>query len=47
MYGPISHHIMPLVINSLEGGHIHMDMHTYIQTQPHTHVYQHPTQKPF
>ena len=28
----ISHHIMPLVMNSIGGGHIHMQTHTHIHT---------------
>ena len=45
----ISHHIMPLVINTLEGRptdtdtqtHRHTDTqtHTHTQTQTHTHIY--------
>ena len=31
----ISYHIMPLVVNSLEGGH------TYTHTQTHTHTHTH------
>ena len=29
LMGSISHHIMPLVINSLGGGHTHVNTHTY------------------
>ena len=29
---------MLLVINSLEDGHIHMDMHTYTNATTHTHI---------
>ena len=35
-YGVKSHHIMPLVINSLAGGHTHT--HTHTHTQAHTHT---------
>ena len=36
--GSISHHIMPLVINSLGGGHTHMQTHTHTQTHIHTDI---------
>ena len=36
--GSISSYIMPLVINSLGGGH----SHTHTHTQTHTYTYRHP-----
>ena len=36
--GSISHHIMPLVINSLGGGLIHMNVHAYIHRHTHIHT---------
>ena len=39
--GPILHHIVPLVINSLEGGqtHVHAYIHTHIRTHTHKHTH--------
>ena len=34
--GFISHHIIPLVINSLGGGHTHTHIHEHTQTDVHT-----------
>jgi len=34
--GSISHHITPLVINTLRGGHIYTHIHTNTYTQTHT-----------
>jgi len=36
--GSISNHIMPLVINSLGGGHTHTHTHTHAHTCAHTHT---------
>ena len=36
--GFISRHIMPLVINSLGGGHTHMRVHVHTHTHTHTHT---------
>ena len=36
--GPMSHHLMPLVINSLGGGHTHVSMHTHTHTQTQTYT---------
>ena len=42
--GSMSHHITPLVVNSLRGGHarththIHTHTHTHTHTQTHTHT---------
>ena len=41
--GSISHHIIPLVINSLRGGGIHTHKHTHA----HTHTYRHPHRSNF
>ena len=35
----ISHHMTPLVINSLGGGHTHTHTHTCKHTHTHTHAY--------
>jgi len=49
--GSISHHIMPLVINCLGGGHTHAHAHTHRHTQTHRHThmqaYSHHGQKQF
>ena len=38
----ISHHIMPLVIISLGGGHkTHRHMHTHTRAHAHTHAHTH------
>ena len=39
--GSMSPHIMPLVINNLEGKHTHTHTHTHIHTHTHmqTHTY--------
>ena len=37
----ISCHIMPLVINSLGGGHTHTHTHTQTQTQTQTQTHTH------
>ena len=37
--GPVSHHNMPLVINSLRGGHT--NTHTHTHTHANTHAYRH------
>ena len=36
--GSISHHIMPLVINSLKGGHTHTHRHTHTHTHTQTQM---------
>jgi len=41
--GSISHHITPLVINSLRGGHTNTHTHTHT----HTQAYRHCRQKQF
>ena len=37
--GSISHHITPLVINSLGGGHTHAHTHTHTHTHTRTHTH--------
>ena len=40
--GSISRHIMPLVINSLGGGHTHTHTHTHTHKHTHKHTYRRP-----
>ena len=37
----MSHHIMPLVVHSLEGGHTHARPHTHTHTHTHTYTHTH------
>ena len=37
--GSISHHILPLVINALGGGHTHAHRHTHTDTHTYTHAH--------
>ena len=44
--GSISHHVMPLVINTLRGRHTHTDAHAHTHTHTHTNIHIHTCTHP-